>query len=110
MMNELITPLEISTERKPSRRIIGVAVAFDQQATGSTRDANIDLGGGSLGSAGGNCIAGGAIYDLQATGYRVQAEHDWWGVPDGPAPGTTSSTPGGELSTSGALKTPPTAC
>jgi hypothetical protein len=88
----------------------GVAVAFDQQATGSTQVANIDLGGGSLGSAGGNCIAGGAIYDLEATRYRVLAEHDWWGAPDGPAPGTTSSTPAGGISTTRALDAPPPAC
>jgi hypothetical protein len=88
----------------------GVAVAFDQQPTGSTGEAKIDLGGGSLGSAGRNCIAGGSILDLEATGYHVSAQHDWWGVPDGPAPGTTASTPAGELSTAHPLAAPPAAC
>jgi hypothetical protein len=88
----------------------GVDVAFDQQSTGSTKDAQIDLGGGSLGSAGGNCIAGAALLDLEATGYHVSAQHDWWGVRNGPAPGTTASTPAGELTTAHPLSARPTAC
>jgi hypothetical protein len=93
-----------------SGSLSGVAVAFDQQSTGSTQHADIDLGGGSLGSVGGNCIAGGAIYNLEATQYRVLAEHDWWGAPNGPATGTTSSTPAGLITTSHALNSPPAAC
>jgi hypothetical protein len=93
-----------------SGSLSGVAVAFDQQPTGTTGSARIDLGGGSLGSAGANCIAGGVIYDLEATGYHVSAEHDWWGAPGAPAPGTTASTPPGELDTARALLEPPAAC
>jgi hypothetical protein len=93
-----------------SDSVSGVAVAFDQQPAGTTGSARIDLGGGSLGSVGENCIAGGVIYNLEATGYHVSAEHDWWGAPGAPAPGTTASTPAGELDTSGGLLSPPAAC
>jgi hypothetical protein len=48
-----------------SLSLSGVAVAFDMQpSTGGTTSSQIDLGGGALGSAGGNCIFGGSIYNL----------------------------------------------
>lgn len=88
----------------------GVAVAFDQQPTGTTGAASIDLGGGALGSHGGNCIFGGEIYGLETTGYDVAAENDWWGAPGGPASGITSTTGPGSLTTAPALTRPPHIC
>jgi hypothetical protein len=92
----------------------GEAVAFDQQASGSTQDARIDLGGGPLGSLGGNCIFDGGITDLETTGYVVAAKHDWWGAPGGPPPGDTkvnqASTSPGKLTVQPALSHAPSAC
>lgn len=88
----------------------GVEAGFDQQPTGSTPSSVIDLGGGELGSRGGNCIYGGTIYDLESTGYPVTAEHDWWGSPAGPAPGSVSSTPPGSIADGQPLRAVPPAC
>jgi hypothetical protein len=89
----------------------GVSVAFDQQPTGATTSAVIDLGGGALGSDGRNCIFGGAIYDLEATRYNVAAENNWWGSARGPLPGKVVETaPGYKIDTSSALRRAPPAC
>ena len=89
----------------------GVAVAFDQQPTGETANALIDLGGGALGSAGHNCIFGGAIDDLEAQGYNVFAENNWWGTPSGPPAGKVVASPAGYTINDGsALRRPPPAC
>jgi hypothetical protein len=56
--------------------------------------ANLDLGGGNLGSAGQNCIYGGAQTDASTLNYDLAAKHDWWGNPNGPAPGRTLATGG----------------
>jgi len=89
----------------------GVAVAFDQQPTGATVSAVIDLGGGALGSDGKNCIFGGAIYDLEATQYNVAAEHNWWGSAKGPMAGRVVETiPGYKIDTSSPLRRAPPAC
>ena len=90
----------------------GVPVAFDiQPGTGATTSAQIDLGGGPLGSAGRNCIFDGFIHNVEATGYNVFAEHDWWGAPGGPPAGTVvESTPGFTIDTSKSLPQAPPAC
>jgi hypothetical protein len=89
----------------------GVAVAFDQQPTGATGSAVIDLGGGALGSNGENCIFGGAIYDLEATRYNVAAENNWWGSARGPLPGKLVETvPGYKIDVSEPLRHAPPAC
>ena len=88
----------------------GVPVALDQQSTGGTATYAIDLGGGSLGSKGRNCIFGGAIYDAQAQGYIVAAENDWWGAPSGPAAGRVVATAGGNIDFSNWLTHSPSAC
>jgi len=89
----------------------GVAVAFDQQPTGATASAVIDLGGGALGSNGENCIFGGAIYDLEATRYNVAAENNWWGSARGPRPGKVVETvPGYKIDVSEPLRHAPPAC
>jgi len=89
----------------------GVAVAFDQQPTGATASAAIDLGGGALGSDGRNCIFGSAIYDLEATQYNVAAENNWWGSARGPLPGKVVETVSGyKIDTSSPLRRAPFAC
>jgi hypothetical protein len=89
----------------------GVAAAFDLQPTGTTTNYAIDLGGGTLGSIGGNCIFGGAIYNLEATGYNVFAKHDWWGTPSGPPAGTVHESKAGYTINDGSpLKHAPPAC
>lgn len=89
----------------------GVTVAFDQQPTGATTSAVIDLGGGALGSDGRNCIFGGGIYDLEATRYNVAAENNWWGSARGPLPGKVLETaPGYKIDTSSPLRRAPSAC
>lgn len=89
----------------------GVSVAFDQQPTGATASAVIDLGGGALGSDGRNCIFGGAIYDLEATRYNVAAENNWWGSARGPLPGKVVETaPGYKIDASSPLRHAPPAC
>jgi len=89
----------------------GVSVAFDQQPTGATASAVIDLGGGALGSDGKNCFFGGAIYDLEATRYNVAAENNWWGTAKGPQPGkVVESVPGYKIDASSPLRHAPPAC
>ena len=89
----------------------GVPAAFDLQPTGTTRNYAIDLGGGALGSAGRNCIFGGSLYNLEATGYNVSAEHNWWGTASGPPSGTViESEPGFTIDTRAFLRQPPLAC
>jgi hypothetical protein len=89
----------------------GVAAAFDLQATGTTTNYAIDLGGGALGSAGRNCIFGGALYNLEATEYNLSAEHNWWGTASGPPSGSViESEPGFAIDTSRFLQRPPLAC
>jgi hypothetical protein len=88
----------------------GVAVAFDQQPTATTASAILDLGGGALGSHGRNCFFDGALLDLEAMRYNISAQNNWWGVPNGPAPGTVMMTPGTKLDTSKPLKHAPSAC
>jgi hypothetical protein len=89
----------------------GVAIAFDMQPTGATANALIDLGGGALGSTGGNCIFGGLIYDLEATGYNVFAENNWFGTSSGPPAGKVVASPAGySINDSSPLKRAPLAC
>ena len=89
----------------------GVAAAFDLQPTGTTKNYAIDLGGGTLGSTGGNCIFGGPIYNLEATAYNVFAKHDWWGTPSGPPVGTVHESEAGfTINDSSPLRTAPPAC
>lgn len=88
-------------------------VAIDQkQPTGVTLNSAIDLGGGALGSLGGNCMFGSARFDAETTGYQVVARNNWWGSAAGPAAGKTSAGPPvlGSLDISPALSEPPAVC
>ena len=78
-------------------------VTFEEQ--GTTERSVIDLGGGTLGAAGSNCLAGGTLA-AEVLGYDVSAKTNWWGSPGGPAPGRTLVA-GGTLEHGGALESPP---
>jgi hypothetical protein len=70
---------------------------------GSTADAVIDLGGGALGSTGGNCLDGGSLAAALVR-YDVTAKRNWWGGP----PRTTAA--GGTLDADPALTEAPPRC
>ncbi len=81
-------------------------VTFEE--LGTTTETAIDLGGGPLGSTGGNCL-GGAARSALVLGYAVSAERNWWGQPGGPAPGSALVTTG-SLDAGDALGSAPAAC
>jgi hypothetical protein len=89
----------------------GQLVAFDTQTTGSTSTSALDLGGGGLGSTGGNCIFEAALQSLEATQFNVSANADWWGAATGPAAGAVSISPVGFTATTAApLSAEPSYC
>jgi hypothetical protein len=75
---------------------------------GSTRRSTIDLGGGPLRSAGGNCLGGGTLA-AALVGYDVHARGNWWGRPGGAGPGRAVAL-GGTLDDGAALTAPPAGC
>lgn len=75
---------------------------------GTTGRARIDFGGGALGSAGGNCLAGGPLA-AALVGYDVDAARTWWGTPGGPAPGRVLAVDG-TLRAADPLSAPPAYC
>jgi hypothetical protein len=86
---------------------LGLAnVAFED--LGNTTSSQIDLGGGALGSRGGNCLAGGSLA-ANVLLYDVSAEHNWWGAAGGPGPGRTLAI-GGTLDVDPFLSAPPASC
>jgi hypothetical protein len=106
-----LTQLQVRVEDTDlSTSLSGVAVAFDQQPTGGTGSYVIDLGGGALGSKGRNCIYGGAVYDLETTGFNVTAEHNWWGSRSDPDPAKVVATGGGSIDDANWLTHAPSAC
>jgi hypothetical protein len=82
-------------------------IAFDQ--SGSTKNAEIDLGSQTPNSPGGNCITGGANLAAEVTGYDVSAKSNWWGRPNGP-PQEKISVTDGKLTFEPALRLMPSAC
>ncbi len=82
-------------------------VGFDQDAT--TRDVEIDLGGGKALSGGGNCIVIASNLALEATGYEISAASNWWGSAKGLSQAKLSLT-NGMLHASRSLSSPPQAC
>ncbi len=72
-----------------SSQSAGTPVVLENPYDVDTAGTHIDLGGGSLGSKGHNCIYGGAQTDATTQNYSLDAKQDWWGSPNGPAPGRT---------------------
>jgi len=88
----------------------GVAVGVSQPLPASTGSVTIDMGGGTLGSVGQNCIYGGAIFDLQTTRFNVAAKQNWWGSAAGPAPGKVVASAGSTIDAGSPLTTVPSTC
>jgi hypothetical protein len=65
-------------DAKGTMSITPANVSFED--TGTTSEHVIDLGGGRLGSAGGNCLDGGAL-SAASVRYDVSARGNWWGGP-----------------------------
>jgi hypothetical protein len=110
-----VTPLQTLSIKAQDTAFLtsssGVLLGFDDQSTGGTTTSAIDLGGGSLGSTGGNCFLGGDLLTLEATGYNVSANSDWWGAASGPASGTVQIQPTGfTASTATPLASAPAYC
>jgi hypothetical protein len=70
---------------------------------GTTADAVIDLGGGALGSPGGNCLDGGSL-SAALVRYDVSARRNWWGGP------VRATAAGGRLDAGEALASAPERC
>ena len=62
-----------------------------------------------MGSIGQNCIGGGLLTAVNVLRYRVSAQSNWWGQPNGPTPRQTLVTLG-SLDTAHALDEAPDAC
>lgn len=94
---------DLSDSRGLGSGVANVAV----EDLGSTGSSIVDLGGGPLGSRGGNCLAGGSLA-ADVVRYDVRAERNWWGTPGGPGPGRTLAA-GGTLDHEPALGASPCA-
>jgi hypothetical protein len=98
-----VTPIDelaARVEHTDLSQSAGTPIYVENAGTSGATHAAIDLGGGALNSPGHNCIFGGSQGDVVATRYDLDARHDWWGTPGGPAPGrvtgagsTVNSTP-----------------
>jgi hypothetical protein len=93
-----------NTDLRGARQI---DVALDQLG-GRTATATLDLGGGSLGSVGHNCISGAGLLDAETLGYEADMQANWWGKAGGPALGRTVAA-AGQLRTDRALTSRPVA-
>ncbi len=88
---------------------IGSGIAdVSAEDLGSTTTSVIDLGRGSLDSAGQNCIVGGNL-QADVVRYRVTARANWWDQPGGPQLGRTIVL-AGSLDTSSPLAAAPESC
>lgn len=102
--------LEVEVERtdlSDSRGTGSGAANVALEELGATGRSVIDLGGGALGSAGGNCIEGGQLA-ADLIRYDAVAEGNWWG-PLGPVPGRVL-TAGASLDADPRLQTRPASC
>lgn len=73
-----------------------------------TGQATIDLGGGPLGSSGGNCLGGGPLA-VMLLRYSVSARRNWWGRPGGAGLGRVIAA-SAQLDDGDALMAAPAAC
>jgi hypothetical protein len=102
-----VTQLEGRVEHTDLSRTPGTPIILENiDSTGNTH-ARLDLGGGSLGSAGGNCIYGGSPFDVEDVRASAAARGDWWGQPGGPGSGRMLAI-GGGVDSGAPLERPPT--
>ncbi len=85
----------------------GASFEIPTGALGTPTDVKLDLGGGALGSTGGNCLFGNGAADLEANNLPVVADGNWWGQPEGPQPGQTAAGGTGSISSGGGLSAKP---
>ena len=83
--------------------------SFEAQAlaVGGVADERIDLGGGALGAAGGNCLTANGSADVEATNLAVLARRDWWGAAGRPKAGQVATHATGSVDTAGTLSARP---
>ncbi|MDX6667552.1 MAG: hypothetical protein QOK04_932 [Solirubrobacteraceae bacterium] len=105
-----VTELDGRIENTDLSGSAGTPLVLEQRYGGSTTRANFDLGGGSLGSNGHNCIYGGAQTDATTMSYDLSAKYNWWGSPQGPAPGRTLAINGTITSSPALTAAPPPVC
>lgn len=79
--------LDLKVENTDLRRAGSNAVALRKVFGGEVADARIDFGGGALDSRGGNCVLGGAEFDVLSEGFDATMQRNWWGQPGGPQSG-----------------------
>lgn len=74
--------LSVRVDDITSRQNLQHAVFVDDDSTGAF---TIDLGGGALGSTGGNRFFGSVIQDIRADmdNGQLKAENNWWGSASG---------------------------
>jgi hypothetical protein len=97
-----IARTEISGNDEP-----GASFEAQALAVGQLPGAALDLGGGALHSAGGNCLFGNGTTDVEATNTPVVARSDWWGAPGAPKREQTTARETGSVDTAGALSARP---
>jgi hypothetical protein len=89
-----VTELDGRIEHSDLSQSAGTNVFLENLDTSGATHAHLDLGGGSLSSPGHNCIFSGREADVITVNYDLEAEHDWWGSPRGPGPGSTLAAGG----------------
>jgi hypothetical protein len=85
----------------------GASFEIPTSALGSPTDVKLDLGGGALGSPGGNCLFGNGSADVEANSLPVVADNNWWGQPGGPQPGQTATAGTGTITSNAGLSAKP---
>jgi hypothetical protein len=106
-LDELAVRVE-RTNLSGSRGIGSSPANLTAQDLGTTGRPVIDLGGGPLGSRGGNCLGGGRLAAL-LLGYDVHARGNWWGRPGGSGLGRSIAL-GATLDAGAALDARPRGC
>jgi hypothetical protein len=100
-----VAELDGRIERSDLSQSAGTNVTLEDLDTTGGTHAALDLGGGSLGSQGHNCIYGAGQADVTTVNYSLEAMRDWWGAADGPGPGRTAAA-GGTIASNPSLPTP----
>lgn len=85
----------------------GAGVSFEAPLA-NQYNGRFDLGGGSLGSPGRNCLYGNGRADLEATNLKLSARSNWWGRVGAPKRSQLrASWPFGRIATDSGLATKP---